>query len=64
MGGVRVAVALGNQDLDRVAKQLRAREPEQRLGLAIDEHDTAEVVDDHHGIGRGFDELAEELVGR
>jgi hypothetical protein len=55
---VPLAIALGQQDLDRRAHQLGALVAEQLLGLRVHEQDLPGRVDDHHRIGRRFDQLA------
>src|SRR5579875_242078 len=59
-----VAEALGDQQLDRSAEQLRARITEQLLGLHVHVDDLACVVHHHHRIRRGFDDQLELVVKR
>src|SRR5581483_9293084 len=48
--GMRVAQALGQQTLDRLPEQFRAPVAEERLELAVHEHDASLLVDhDHRG---------------
>ena len=50
---------LGQQQLDRPAKQLIARVAEQLLGLSVDADDAPLPVHDHGGIGGGVQEGAQ-----
>jgi hypothetical protein len=56
------AKARRNQRLDRVAEQLVATVAEELLGLRVDQRDAALSIDDHHRVGRRFDQTAVVLV--
>jgi hypothetical protein len=62
VGRVRFPIAFGDQDLDGLPGELGALESEQGFGLAIDQDDAARIIDDDHGVRRGLDQLAKELV--
>ncbi len=57
------AKALGNQHLQRLAEQFRARIAEQRLRVAIDESDLAAAVCHEHRVGRRLHHQAKALLG-
>ncbi len=59
MARVLAAIALGDQHLDAMSQQFRASVAEELLGLSVDQRDLALVVDDDHGVGRGFEQRAE-----
>ncbi len=49
------------QELDGLSEQLAAREAEQALALAVDQHDPALGIGDQHRDGRGVDRQAEQV---
>ena len=60
---VLAAQALGHQQLHRLADHLLAQVAEQALGLLVDQRDQALLVDDHHRVGRGFQQVLDLLLG-
>ena len=54
---------LGDENLDGLAHQVVAAAEEEPLGGAIDEHDRAVLTGDDHGVGGGFEQFAELLLG-
>src|SRR5689334_10065841 len=59
MGEVPVAEPLGQQHLDRLADELLPVPAEERLGLAVDEHDAPVPVDDDHAVGGRLEQVPE-----
>ena len=59
MGRVAGAVPLGDEHLDGRAQQLFAGIAEEPLRLGVDEDQSALLVHDDHGVGRGFQQLRE-----
>src|SRR5690242_12257287 len=57
MADVGASVALGDERLDDLTHQLLARIAEQPLGLHVDERDSTALVDYHHRVGGGVDQL-------
>ncbi len=62
MSGVGAAEALGNEYFDRLPEEFLACVTEQFNGLGIDENDPATLVDDHEGVGSGFEQSAKFLL--
>jgi hypothetical protein len=58
------AVALRNQDLDRLADQLAPLVAEELLHLAVHNGDQPVAVDDDDGIGRGLEQPTKLGLGR
>ena len=58
MRDVRLAKALGYEDLHRLPEQLGARVAEDPLRLPVDEDDHAVVRHDDHGVGGGLEQIA------
>ena len=56
MPPVRLAEALGQQDLERLADQLAAVEAEHVLGGRVHQRDAPGRVDHHDALGGGFEE--------
>ncbi len=54
--------ALGQQHLQRIADELRARIAEHHFGVRIDQHDTAFGVDHDHAAGRRLDDFLEHAL--
>ena len=52
--------ALGHEHLDGVPDELGPVEPEQCVGLGVDQHDPAVGVDDHHRVGGRLEQPSEE----
>jgi hypothetical protein len=63
VGDVGGPEALRHQQFDRLAEQFLAAVAEQLLRLAVDDHDAAGSVGDHHGVRGGLDQADEEVVG-
>jgi hypothetical protein len=61
---VRRAEAVRQQDFDRLADQLPPWIAKPALTLSVDEDDPAVAVHDHDGIGRRFQQAAEERIRR
>src|SRR5262245_56942247 len=59
-----LAKPLRHDDLDRLAEELQAAIAEETLGLRVDEHDLAGVVDDDDRVRRRLQEPAELLLAR
>jgi hypothetical protein len=62
MTDVAAPITLGNESLDVLPDELAPLVTEQILGLVIDQQNPGLVVDQHHGIGGGVDQLSKELV--
>ena len=54
---------LGHQHFDGLFEQLRAHVSEQAFGLRVHQNDLSRAVDNNHGVGRGFQQSAEFLLG-
>src|SRR5204862_739485 len=63
-GVVHLLEALGDEPTGRLATELYIGPPQEPLGLAIERHRAALLVDDDHGIGRGVEHLPKSLVPR
>ena len=61
MVGVRTVDTFGHQHLDGTADQVAAAPAEQRLGLTVGQPDDTAGVDDDDAVGRGLDQLLEEV---
>src|SRR2546423_15691441 len=57
------AKPFGDEYFDRLAKQLFTLIAKQRFRLRVDKDDFALLVDNDHGVGRGFQQGTELLLG-
>jgi len=65
MRDIRLAHPRGHQRLHRQAGELAAVVTEQAFGVRVGQHDHAAHVHHHHGVGRRFEQRAEQIgVGR
>jgi hypothetical protein len=56
VAGMLRVEAVRNQERNRLAEQFLAGEAEELLGLRVDEHDLAALVDDDHGVWCRFEQ--------
>ena len=59
MRRVFVPKPLGHEQLDRLANQLVSSVAEELFRLAVHEDDSAILADDHHRVGRRFEQASE-----